>query len=550
MTKPGSPSAKNYTGSSQSSGISCPSGSSAGGTTSATNAGTYSQTCSPDANHKWSDGTTIAATISWTINKINPTLTQSATSGSATTANTTSYTISSNVAGAYTASSGNTSYATVSLSTTSAQAANTKVTSTVKAISVNSSAITITVTFKPTDTTNYNTVSKTYSFTPKARTYTITYTKGANVSSISSTSASFTTTGSATSCTFNSSGTTACTPTSPTLPSITANSGYSVAGWYNSNGTKVGNSNGKLVSYTLSSNVTFTANAVQSVTNYAYNGSIQTFTVPITGTYKLETWGASGGYAYSSSRNTGGGGYGGYSVGNITLTKNTVLYVVVGGEGASNCQTTSCAGGYNGGSPSSKWAYGDGTGLYTGGGGGATHIATRTGVLASLSSYRSNVIIVAGGGGGGDYYPDWGRLASGASGGGFVGGSAMFSQSIKGISNTSGTQSSGYAFGTAGTTYTSDSCGGSGGGWYGGLSSNVHSVGAGGSGYIGNSLLTNKHMIIYVYSTPTTDEIAAVYTSTATDTKTNFSTNFSSSAISDYAKNGNGYARITFVSSS
>ena len=78
MTKPTSPTAKNYTGSSQTSGITCPTGSTAGGTTSATNAGTYSQTCTPDSNHMWSDNTTAAASISWTINKIaavNPTLT-------------------------------------------------------------------------------------------------------------------------------------------------------------------------------------------------------------------------------------------------------------------------------------------------------------------------------------------------------------------------------------------------------------------------------------------------------------------------------------------
>ena len=68
MTAPSSPSGKNYTGSSQASGITCPTGSTAGGTTSATNAGTYTQTCTPDGNHKWSDGTTTAKSITWTIN--------------------------------------------------------------------------------------------------------------------------------------------------------------------------------------------------------------------------------------------------------------------------------------------------------------------------------------------------------------------------------------------------------------------------------------------------------------------------------------------------
>ena len=75
MTAPSSPSDKNYTGKEQVSGITCPTGSTAGGTTSATNAGTYKQTCTPDGNHKWSDGTTTAKSITWVINKIAATLT-------------------------------------------------------------------------------------------------------------------------------------------------------------------------------------------------------------------------------------------------------------------------------------------------------------------------------------------------------------------------------------------------------------------------------------------------------------------------------------------
>ena len=69
MTAPSSPSDKNYTGKEQVSGITCPTGSTAGGTTSATNAGTYKQTCTPDGNHKWSDNTgTGIKEITWTIN--------------------------------------------------------------------------------------------------------------------------------------------------------------------------------------------------------------------------------------------------------------------------------------------------------------------------------------------------------------------------------------------------------------------------------------------------------------------------------------------------
>ena len=69
MTAPSSPSDKNYTGKEQVSGITCPTGSTAGGMQKATNAGTYKQTCTPDGNHKWSDNTgTGIKEITWTIN--------------------------------------------------------------------------------------------------------------------------------------------------------------------------------------------------------------------------------------------------------------------------------------------------------------------------------------------------------------------------------------------------------------------------------------------------------------------------------------------------
>ena len=70
-TTPSSPAEKSYNGSTQGSGITCPSGSTTGGTTSATNQGTYTQTCTPDGNHKWSDGTTEAIKIKWVIKPVS-----------------------------------------------------------------------------------------------------------------------------------------------------------------------------------------------------------------------------------------------------------------------------------------------------------------------------------------------------------------------------------------------------------------------------------------------------------------------------------------------
>lgn len=77
---------------------------------------------------------------------------------------------------------------------------------------------------------------------------------------------------------------------------------------------------------------------------------------------------------------------------------------------------------------------------------------------------------------------------------------------------------------------------GGGGGFYGGGTGYTTSGAGGGSGYIGNSLLSNKYMIGY-----------NVEKSTDSDTLTNKTTNVSERAISDYAKMGDGFARITKI---
>ena len=76
--------------------------------------------------------------------------------------------------------------------------------------------------------------------------------------------------------------------------------------------------------------------------DFDYTGDEQTFTVLVSGTYKLETWGAQGGNANSYP-----GGYGGYSSGEVYLEKGTILYINVGGAGTEGY--TGTTGGYNGG---------------------------------------------------------------------------------------------------------------------------------------------------------------------------------------------------------
>lgn len=90
-----------------------------GGTTSATNAGTYTATFTPTSNCEWSDGTTAAKSVSWTIGKAAGSLSISPTS---LTLNTASPTGTINVTragnGTISAESSDTSVATVSVSGT------------------------------------------------------------------------------------------------------------------------------------------------------------------------------------------------------------------------------------------------------------------------------------------------------------------------------------------------------------------------------------------------------------------------------------------------
>ena len=247
---------------------------------------------------------------------------------------------------------------------------------------------------------------------------------------------------------------------------------------------------------------TYTVRVVpSSETEISYSGSVYTYTVPYTGNYKLEVWGAAGGN-YTGNTSTEGG-KGGYAYGFVSLTAGQNLYVCVGGKGEdttdSNGTSVSVkAGGYNGGGNG-----GTSTNYYhPPAGGGATHIAktTNRGTLANYSNNRSEVLIVAGGGGGGS----WG--AGGGDGGGEEGDSGNLALDEQATPPAGGTQTTGYAFGqgqnggnglssgslVSGTNIYQRACGGGGGGWYGGYAiqkSEYHTEscgsGAGGSGYIG-----------------------------------------------------------------
>lgn len=175
-------------------------------------------------------------------------------------------------------------------------------------------------------------------------------------------------------------------------------------------------------------------------------------------------------------------------------------------------------------------------------GGGATHIATKSGLLKTLSDSTDSILIVSGSGGGSG---STGSSCSskGGSGGG-ISGTVQKNNCSDCGTRSGGTQTSGgrSRFGTGGFGFgagstTSYSVGG-GSGFYGGAGDTYEWGATGGAGYIGNSKLTNKKMYCYD-CTESSDE----------STKTISTTNVSEIPTENNAKKGNGYAKITLLGS-
>ena len=239
---------------------------------------------------------------------------------------------------------------------------------------------------------------------------------------------------------------------------------------------------------------------------FSMTGAVQNITLN-KGTFKLEAWGAEGGYGYTNAT-TYAGGKGGYSYGTLTLTAETNLYVYVGGQGNPGTSTSSIKeGGFNGGGASAYYRGGSG--------GGASDIR-----IGQDSLYAR--VIVAGGGGGGAYYSKY----YGGAGGGTAGvdgtgrtestsnapskGGTQTAGGAAGFYSTSSTTYAGTAgsFGQGGTGNTTTSgtysrSGGGGGGWYGGGGGGYRSStdyyyygvsgGGGGSGYVYTSSTASNY---------------------------------------------------------
>lgn len=239
------------------------------------------------------------------------------------------------------------------------------------------------------------------------------------------------------------------------------------------------------------------------ILNCPYTGSETSITL-MPGTYNITVIGASGNFAGRSSTTTatytrvGGGGT---STGTLTIEDDTTIYINVGGCGETytGTSTNSRTGGYNGGGSANA---------YGGVGGGATHIATKSGLLSSLVNDKDKVIIVAGGGGGSCYYGT-NYYGNGGVGGGTTGGAGLSNGSANtAYAGQGATQTAGGAAGknstrkgtagsfgqggsnTSGTSSYASAAGG--GGWYGGgAGSNQEAGGGGGSGYVNPDFLTD-----------------------------------------------------------
>lgn len=255
---------------------------------------------------------------------------------------------------------------------------------------------------------------------------------------------------------------------------------------------------------------------MSTVTNYAYTGAKQTVTLK-PGRYKLECWGAQGGYRSSSSY----GGLGGYSVGEISLEKQTTLYVYVGGSG----NTGKTNGGFNGGGKRSTYN----------GGGGATDIRVGTDSLYAR-------VIVAGGGG-----SDGATNRNGMYGGGETGGTATQNYGSGGgggtqtAGGTGGNSNSGtFGQGGEGKSASSGYAGAGGGGWYGGGGSYPDGSGdddrggGGGSGFVWTG-----------QNAPSGYLLGSSYYLTNASTKAGNTSFTAPGGAAETGHSGDGYARIT-----
>lgn len=272
------------------------------------------------------------------------------------------------------------------------------------------------------------------------------------------------------------------------------------------------------------------------ILNIPYSGREVSITLP-KGKYKLECWGAQGGYRSSSTY----GGKGGKSTGTLTLNNSSTIYIYTGGAG----NTGKTNGGFNGGGKRAT---------YNGGGGGSD-------IRIGSSSLYSRVIVAGGGGsdgasgkqggaGGGTAGQD--HVTSGCGSGGYggtqTGNNGGTNWAVASQPSNVSSQSdcyAGFGFGGNGVYYSSGYGGAGGGGWYGGTGTYPDSsvdddlAGGGGSGYI------------YTASTAANYPSGCLLNSSmyldSASTQSGTESFISPTGSSETGHSGDGYVRITVI---
>ena len=214
---------------------------------------------------------------------------------------------------------------------------------------------------------------------------------------------------------------------------------------------------------------------VTVIGKFKYTGNEQSIVLE-QGNYKIQCYGAGGGYGKYNDSYKNTPGKGAFTEGILEITETTTLYIYVGqrgGDAPKGSKQPGGIGGYNGGGTGGTDISDNDSG---GGGGGATDIRLVGGNWDNEISLNSRIMVAAGGSG--STYS-----AIGCEGG-----------TINGISLSDefATQTSGNAFGIAGNGTNSSTVAGSGasGGYYGGYggigggTSNPTTMGGSGSSFI------------------------------------------------------------------
>ncbi|VHX71269.1 glycine rich protein [Clostridioides difficile] len=186
------------------------------------------------------------------------------------------------------------------------------------------------------------------------------------------------------------------------------------------------------------------------------------------GRYKFECWGARGGALGTPFESGFYYGYGGYCSGEITLKKETTLYLYVGLDGRKGYP-------FNGGGYAASCS-----------GGGATDIRLVGGTWDNEQSLLSRIIVAGGGGGCYDTYDGGGGGGlKGGMGRGWNGRPAFGGTQYEGGRSIPNDGSCDGLFGKGATPSNPSSYTGGGGGWYGGACADSSKFGSGGgSGYV------------------------------------------------------------------